>query len=124
MLNAPVIALIITALFASAAEAQGNSDQAFLEFQVHRPVRVRESSSPMYPQKLFDAKIGGEVVVQFVVNEKGSAESASIKVLKSANRDFETPVRRAVMGATFYPAEIDGRKVRQLVQLSFRFEPK
>ena len=124
MLNTSVIALVFTVLLASVAEAQGATDQTYLEFQVHRPVRVRERSAPMYPQKLHDAGVGGEVVVQFVVNEKGEADAGSIKVVKSANREFDTPVRRAVMGATYYAAEIDGRKVRQLVQLSFRFEPK
>ena len=124
MFNAPVIALVAAMLFASVAEAQGTNDQAYLEFQVHRPVRVRESSAAMYPQRLHDAGIGGEVVVQFVVTEKGEADAGSIKVIKTANREFDMPVRRAVMGATFYPAEIDGRKVRQLVQLTFRFDPK
>ena len=118
------MALVVTLLAASVAEAQGATDQAYLEFQVHRPVRVRESSAPMYPQRLHDAGIGGEVVVQFIVNEKGEADRGSIKVIKSSHAEFDTPARRAVMGATYYAAEIDGRKVRQLVQIAFRFDPK
>ena len=122
MFNLPVIALVAAVLFASVAEAQ-STDQAYLEFQVHRPVRVREASAPMYPQRLHDAGIGGEVIVQFVVNERGEADASSIKVVKTANHDFDTPVRRAVTSASYYAAEIDGRKVRQLVQLTFRFDP-
>ena len=126
MLNLPVIALVCVALMASAAEAQGPaaSEQAYLEFQVHRTARVREASNPAYPQRLLAMRVEGEVTVQFVVNEKGEAEGASIKVLKTSDNEFVTPVRRAVTAATYYPAEIDGRRVKQVVQMTFRFLPR
>ena len=125
MLNTSVIALVVAVLFASVAEAQSPAgEQTYLEFQVHRPVRVKESSSPMYPQRLQEARVAGEVVVQFVVNDKGDADIGSLKVVKSTDREFTYAVRRAVAAARFYPAEVDGRRVRQLVQLSFKFDPK
>lgn len=126
MLNLPVLALVCVTFLASVAEAQGPTagEQTYLEFQVDRTVRVRESSSPAYPQRLLVMRVPGEVTVQFVVNEKGEAENASIKVIKASDREFVTPVRRAVTGATYYAAEIDGRRVKQLVQMTFKFEPR
>ena len=125
MLNIPVIALVLTALVASVAEAQGpTSDQTYLEFQVHRPVRVKEPAKPLYPQRLQSARIPGEVLVQFVVTEKGDADLSSFKVIKSSDKEFSESVRRAVATAAFYPAEFEGKRVNQLVQLTFRFEAK
>ena len=126
MFNLPILALVCAVLLASVAEAQGTTagEQAYLEFQVHRTARVREASSPAYPQRLLVMRVPGEVTVQFVVNEKGEAESGSIKVLKTSDKEFVTPVRRAVTAATYYPAEIDGRRVKQVVQMTFRFLPR
>ena len=126
MLNLPTFALVCVTLLASVAEAQGTSagEQTYLEFQVQRPARVRESSSPAYPQRLLVMRVPGEVTVQFVVNEKGEADGGSIKVIKSSDREFVIPVRKAVTAATYYPAEIEGRRVKQLVQMTFKFQPR
>jgi TonB family protein len=125
MLNIPVLALVCVTLFASVAEAQSTAgEQAYLEFQVDRTARIRESSSPAYPQRLLVMRVAGEVTVQFVVNEKGEADPNSIKVVKSTDTEFVAPVRRAVTSATYYPAEIEGRKVKQVVQMSFKFQPR
>ena len=126
MFNLPVLALVCVTLFASAAEAQSPSagEQTYLEFQVDRAVRVRESSSPVYPQRLLVMRVPGEVIVQFIVSEKGVADGGSIKVIKASDREFVTSVRRAVTAATYFPAEIEGRRVKQVVQMTFKFQPK
>ena len=69
------------------------------------------------------ANIEGQVLVQFVVDERGMAQMSTFKVLKSTDNELTTSVQRAVSSMTFYPAETQGRKVKQLVQQPFRFAP-
>jgi protein TonB len=45
----------------------------------------------------------------------------SWKVLETSNELFSQAAKDAVRGAKFYPAEVGGRKVRQLVQLPLAF---
>ena len=124
MSNILLTALVASLLFASNAEAQGTNDQAFLEFQVEQAVRIRQAAKAEYPEKLRHAGKEGEVLVQFVVNQSGVAEMNTFKVLKTNDPAFAEAVRKAVSNSTFYPAELDGKKVKQLVQQPYRFASK
>jgi outer membrane biosynthesis protein TonB len=59
--------------------------------------------------------------VQFVVDENGEAQMSTFKVIKSSDPAFTEAVKRSVSASTFFPAEVEGRKVRQLVQLPYKF---
>jgi protein TonB len=61
------------------------------------------------------------VLVQFVVDTSGHADTTTFKVLKTNHAMFTTAVRQVLPDLTFTPAEIAGRKVRQLVQMPFQF---
>jgi protein TonB len=90
--------------------------------QVERQVAVMPGSSPpRYPEALRSAGVEGQVVAVFVVNETGRAEADSIRFSHSDNRLFEDAVRESLRRMRFVPAEIGGRKVRQLVQMPFVF---
>ena len=123
MSNLLITALVASLLIASNAEAQA-TDQAFLEFQVERTVRIRQAAAAVYPEKLRTARIEGEVLVQFIVDENGVAQMHTFKVLKTNDRAFAESVRKAVSNTAFYPAELDGKKVKQLVQQPYRFAAK
>jgi protein TonB len=98
------------------------SDQPFFEFQVEKPVTALPgSASPRYPDILRQAGVEGEVLAQFVVDTTGRAEMNSFKVLKTSHDLFGTSVKNALAGMRFIPAEVGGRKVRQLVQQPFSF---
>jgi protein TonB len=98
------------------------SDQPFFEFQVEKPVTALPgSANPRYPDILRQAGVEGEVLAQFVVDTLGRAELRSFKVLKSSHDLFGTAVKNALPGMRFIPAEVGGRKVRQLVQQPFSF---
>jgi protein TonB len=120
-----VIALVLaTCLHTSVSQAQGaDTAQTFLEFQVERPVRVKAVTSPVYPDRLRAGRVEGQVIVQFVVGEDGTAQMNTFKTLKSTDNAFTESVKRAVRSSLFFPAEIGGRKVRQLVQQPFLFAP-
>jgi len=76
---------------------------------------------PRYPEVLRSSGVEGQVVAVFVVNEMGRAEADSIRFSRSDNRLFEDAVKESLRRMRFVPAEIGGRKVRQLVQMPFVF---
>ena len=98
------------------------TDQPYFEFQVEKPVlQAPGSGQPRYPEMLKSGGIEGEVLAQFVVDTAGRVESGSFKVLKSSHDLFTVAVRNALPQMRFYPAEVGGRKVKQLVQQPFTF---
>jgi protein TonB len=98
------------------------SDQPYFEFQVEKPVVPAPGSiSPRYPDMLRQAGVEGEVLAQFVVDTTGKAEPGSLKILKSSHDMFIQSVKNALPQMKFIPAEVGGRKVKQLVQQPFTF---
>jgi len=99
-----------------------NQDQTFFDFQVEKPVApIPGSGSPRYPEILLSAGVEGQVLGQFVVDTLGRVESGSFKVIRSDHDLFSAAVRSALPAMRFLPAEVGGRKVKQLVQQPFVF---
>ena len=97
-------------------------DQPYFEFQVEKPVvPAPGNSGPRYPEILKSSNVEGEVLAQFVVDTLGRVEPGSFKPLKSSHELFTQAVRQALSNMRFLPAEVGGRKVKQLVQLPFEF---
>lgn len=97
-------------------------DQPYFDFQVEKPVVMAPGAAgPTYPDMLRSAGIEGTVMAQFVVDTTGRAEMATFKVLKSDNDLFSNAVKNALQRMRFLPAEVGGRKVKQLVQQPFQF---
>ncbi|MEO7041060.1 MAG: TonB family protein [Gemmatimonadaceae bacterium] len=100
---------------------QANPNQTYFAYQVEKPAYMR-SGSPEYPAKLRSAGIEGEVDVEFTVDTSGRVDpNTAIKVTKSTNDLFEAAVLSALPIMRFSPAEVGGRKVKQLVQEPFTF---
>lgn len=93
----------------------------FFEFQVDKPVVLRESVHPRYPAALKSAGIGGEVWAQYVVDETGRIDMRTFKVLKSPDPQFTAAVKAALPTWRLDPAIRHGKKVKQVVQQSFVF---
>ncbi len=99
-----------------------NVDQPYFDFQVEKPVgAVPGSDGPRYPDILRSGGVEGQVLAQFVVDTTGRVDIASFRVLRSDHAMFEQAVRSALPRMRFFPAEIGGRKVKQLVQQPFVF---
>lgn len=99
-----------------------NPSAAFRADQVERQVTVLAGAPlPDYPEALRSAGIAGSVVAEFTVDERGLVESDSVRFVRSDNVLFERSVRNVLRRMRFAPAEIGGRKVRQLVQMPFVF---
>jgi periplasmic protein TonB len=99
------------------------SNEPYFEYQVEKPVQqIPGTPAPRYPDALRSSGVEGEVQAQFVVNEDGRVEAGSFKVLKATNELFASAVRAALPQMRFYPAEVGGKHVRQLVQQTFTFK--
>jgi protein TonB len=98
------------------------ADTPFREDQVERRVAVVPgSAAPRYPESLRSSGVEGQVIAEFVVDDEGRAEETSVRFVRSDNRLFEDAVRVALRRMRFIPAEVGGRKVKQLVQMPFVF---
>ncbi len=99
-----------------------NTDQTFFDFQVEKPAASAPGSpGPRYPDILRSGGVEGEVLAQFEVDTLGRVNISSFRVLRSTHALFEQAVRSSLPNMRFPPAEIGGRKVRQLVQQPFVF---
>ena len=100
----------------------GKADQTYFEFQVEKQVAPAPGNPPpRYPDMLRSANVEGEVLAQFVVDTTGRVDMSQFKVLKSSHDLFTSAVRQHLSVSRYYPAEIGGRKVKQLVQQPFNF---
>lgn len=102
-----------------------SSTHNYFAFQVDKQALARHAGVPAsaYPATLRDAGVGGQVMLQFVVDTLGKIDMSTFKVLKSDNDLFSDAVKRLAPRWTFYPAEAGGHKVRQIVQLPIQFVP-
>ena len=97
-------------------------DPTYFEFQVERPGTPRPGNiAPRYPDELREAKIEGEVLVQFVLDTLGHPDMETLKVLRSTHDLFTNTVKASLPNMLFYPAQVGGRPVKQLIQMPFNF---
>lgn len=114
-------AILLPAVARAQSTTAPEGEQTFFDFQVEQAVRVKFARTPAYPERLRQSHVEGQVLVQFVVDEHGLAQMNTFKVLKSTDNELTQSVMRAVSASSFYPAEIQGKKVKQLVQQPYKF---
>lgn len=99
------------------------TNQTYYEYQVEKPAQAASGNpQPHYPEVLKSSGVEGRVMAQFVVLENGRADMDTFKILSSDNDLFSSSVRNVLPSMRFLPAEIGGKKVKQLVQLPFEFK--
>jgi protein TonB len=102
-----------------------NTEATYYDFQVEKQAAaIAGTGVPQYPDMLRNASIEGQVQVSFVIDTTGRADISTFKVLKSSHAQFTEAVRVALGKMRFFPAEVGGKKVKQLVQLPFVFSIK
>lgn len=77
--------------------------------------------APRYPEMLRRAGVEGTVTARFVVDTLGMVEPASVQIVQASHGLFEQSVREAIRRMRFVPAELEGRRVRQLVEQGYGF---
>ncbi|HEU5081435.1 MAG TPA: TonB family protein [Opitutaceae bacterium] len=102
--------------------------QASVVFELPRIYNVSELTAPPvitrqrhpeYPMELRRSGQGGEVVLRFVVNTKGTVED--IQVISSNNSRLNNSAITAVEGWRFKPGMKDGKAVKVLMQIPMVF---
>ena len=108
------------------APTEAPAGAAYFEFQIRNPASPRAGNpAPHYPDSLAAAHVQGSVLAQFVVNQDGTVDTATFKVLKSTAPEFTAAVRQVLPSWRYDPARADnGSPVRQLVQQPFMFKEK
>ena len=81
----------------------------------------RDNPRPRYPAELQRAGIEGSLLVQFVVDSTGRVDEKTLTFPNDAQPGFLRAVRDALVRSRFFPAELAGMRVRQLVQQQFTF---
>jgi TonB family protein len=76
-----------------------------------------------YPTALFAERLSGTTMAEFVVGADGAMEGDTFGVVSSTHMLFTEAVRHALESVRFTPAIKDGRRVRQVVHMPFRFNP-
>ncbi len=89
--------------------------------QLDRMPMVRYQTPPVYPSDLQRQGIGGEVVVEFVVDERGMARSP--RAINSPHTALSEAAENAVGQWTFFPGMKDGRAVSTRIQVPIEFTP-
>lgn len=92
------------------------AQEAVLEFT---DASLRDWVQPAYPDAAKKAKLEGEVLVEFVVEENGRVTRATVK--ESSDTQFEAPALAAVAQWVFSPALEEGRPVASAMGAPIRF---
>jgi TonB family protein len=108
--------------------AKGKADstvvaQIYNSEEVDSAARVDSTgiSQPFYPDSLYAFRISGEVVAQFVVDTTGQVLLDTFTPVSSTHPAFTEAVRRSLRHSRFQPAVLQGRRVRQVMVLPYRF---
>lgn len=96
--------------------------RTYSDIEVEKQVsQIRGTARIVYPLELKSQHISGEVLASFVVDTLGRMEPETFRVLRATDWRFVPAVLEGLRPARFNPAEVRGRKVRQLVQQPFTF---
>lgn len=97
-------------------------DSIMTEFMVDSAVvRYEDGASPAYPESMLKRRIEGSVIVQYVVDTLGHADTLTFRVISSTHADFARAVKSTLPRMRFRPAIMANRLVPQLVQQPFAF---
>ena len=89
--------------------------------EITHPVAI-EKVNPKYPEEARKAKIMGNVIVETVINEKGTVDD--IEVIESPDELLSEAAIEAIRQWTFEPALCDGRPVGVYYDLTIKFHLK
>lgn len=97
-------------------------DSIMTELQVDSAVvRYETGAAPSYPDAMLRRRIEGYVLVQYVVDTLGHADTLSFRVISATNAEFARAVKLTLPLMRFRPAMMASKLVPQLVQQPFAF---
>lgn len=84
--------------------------------RVASPAAAQRAIQNSYSRYLQQAGISGKVVLEFVVDAKGSVDPATIRVVQSANDKLTEAAKSALGEIKFVPGVAEGHNVKTRVQ--------
>ena len=101
------------------------SKKVFTADEVDQRASLVDSSAvaAVYPAELVRDGLGGFVLMQYVVDEKGFIEPETVSIVSSNHPLFSTAAALALKNATYHAAIKSGKPVRQLLLQPFNFVP-
>lgn len=103
--------------------AAKTAPKEFKEFKLDEQAKLLSNSkAPRYPEILLRAGITGSTLAMFVVDTAGFPELSTFKIVRSAHPLFVEAVKASLPDTRFAPARVQGRTVRQLVQILYHFK--
>ena len=105
--------ILISSSFSSTDQYYNSYDNE-LEERVYNEELLDEPAKPLkvssvYPLNFINQKVRERVIIEFVVNRKGSTQQ--IRAINPTSKDFALKAMRCVKDWQFKPAEIDGEPV-------------
>lgn len=79
------------------------------------------TAGPVYPAAMRQAGAAGVVLAQFIVDSSGHADQRSFRPRVSTDPAFTEAVRTSLERMQFVAAQVNGRAVKQLVQMPVAF---
>jgi protein TonB len=95
------------------------ADRMFNLSQLDEQPVVKYRARPVYPERMRQVGISGEVTVDFIVDKNGNVRNAT--AIHSSQRDFEGSACAAVSKWTFMPGKKGGRPVFVHMQVPIVF---
>lgn len=85
--------------------------------------QVRSYMERSYPRTLRDAGVGGNVILQFVVEADGTVDPTSVTVIESSHEQFAGVSKQVAERFRFRAGVYQDREVRVLVRMPITWQP-
>jgi TonB family protein len=100
----------------------GSDSVAYIAATVEKGAEgAGDNPKPVYPYELLTRMIEARFSVFFIVDTTGRIDATTIEVPPSVDVRFANAVRDVLVRWHFFPAEVRGRRVRQLMEQPFEF---
>lgn len=124
--TAAVATMLAVGPLAGTAEAQ---DKIYAIAELQTPPKLRSTAdagrfiSESYPEDLKRRGQGGMVEVQFVVDEKGKVDPATVEVLDATHSQLGEAAKKVAPRLEFQPGKAGGAAVKSKVVLPIIYKP-
>ena len=89
--------------------------------RIQTPADVLHQPTPVYPPAARKRGMEGDVTLQYVIDENGRVQAASIRVLEANYEDFVDAAVATIVASEYTPARVGVCPVKSLVQQQIRF---
>jgi protein TonB len=86
--------------------------------------QVTDIIQQLYPRYLLEARIGGTVQVQFVIQADGTVDQTSVKIISTTHPQFASAAEEAIGRFRFNPGRYKGQNVKVLVTMPISWQPR